>query len=245
MSRRRQHTGLVTLILLAFCAIGFVVVGVPMTGVRVSSAPPRSRSRPVRHRVGHTRQSEVGLGRVVLVLTGIGGGMGTLLEPEFLTSEQERMALDKLGPKADEFARATGVPTAGDPYVNGRVVTIDVREHNIDEDVYIRLPSDLQARSPEEVSTVVLISYDENVVGHYGSGENAIQESATLTIVDLRSGTQYEGGVIDGPSPPSVKGRSSSNSGGAPDPDEIATYLEGLPRSPVVAPQTSTPTLAP
>ncbi len=147
-----------------------------------------------------------------------------------LPNSDERDALDKLEPKIETYLAASGTPTRGTPEIRGRLVTVDVDEDEIDEDVFIALPARLQARSPKQVSTVVLIDYGKKVVGQYQNGEDAIQEFARLTIVDVQGGTQFTGKRIFGPNPPYVKRENQDSSGGSPDPVLIAKYLKELPR---------------
>jgi hypothetical protein len=143
-------------------------------------------------------------------------------------------AVGKLNAHAAEYAAASGAPSGAEPHLTGRIVPVDVDKGRVDQDVYVALPSQLRARSPEDVSTVVLIKPGKNVVGHYGSeqGQEAIQETAGLTIVDLRSGQQYVGTTVLGPLPPASKTGPQSASGGKPNPDDIAKYLAGLQRVP-------------
>jgi hypothetical protein len=159
----------------------------------------------------------------------VGGGIFGLIEPELLTSKEESAALERLEKRTEEFVKASGTPTEGTPSLTGRVVTVNIGEREIDESVYIRLPKRLQARSPADVSTVVLIKYTKEVVGQYQGGDDAIQEFAELTIVDLRSGKQYKGETIAGPEPPQVKRGSSSGEGGPVERQAIVDYLVGLP----------------
>jgi hypothetical protein len=141
-------------------------------------------------------------------------------------------AVGKLNSRAAEYAAASGAPNGAEPHLTGRVVPINVDKRRVDEEVYAALPSELRARSPRDVSTVVLIKNGKMVVGHYGTeqGQEAIQETAGLTIVDLRSGQQYVGTTILGPAPPAVVSGPQSPSGGKPNPDDIAKYLAGLQR---------------
>lgn len=159
-----------------------------------------------------------------------GGGIFGLLEPEFLTDEKEAAALERLETKTGRWVSASGTPTEGEPVITGGIVTVNADKDEIDEGVYIRLPARLQARSPREVATVVLIKYTKEVVGEYEDGDDALQEFANLTIVDLASGKQYKGETINGPEPPFVKSSSSSGEGGPVNRQNIADYLKRLAR---------------
>lgn len=183
-----------------------------------------------------TIRARAGLGGWALVglfLAGLASGVWWgLLEPELLTSNEERAALDALAPRADEFADAAGTPSPRPPRLRGRIVPVDVDAGHVVESVYIRLPSELQARTPDEVSTVVLIRYGEEVVGEYGGRGEAIQLFAQITVVDLVAGRQYDGDRIEGVPPPYTSARGETQRGGAPDPQAIAAYLVDLPRRP-------------
>ena len=169
---------------------------------------------------------------VAVVLAVMAGGAVLGIIESTPTSKSERAHIDKLQPKVGQYMAAAGRLATAKPHIRGRVVPVDVGDRKVDEAVYVRLPNALQARSPREVSTVVRIRYGRDVVGHYQTGDKAIRESATLTIVDLRSKKRYRGETIFGPEPPFTKPRTSGDqTGGPPDAAEIADYLTGLPRA--------------
>lgn len=183
-----------------------------------------------------TIRSRAGIGgwalfAVFFVLLGSGVWSG-LLEPELLTSNEERAALDALAEGADEFAAATGAPSDRRPQLRGRVVPVDQVDGTVEAEVYIRLPDELQARSPDEASTVVLLRYGDEVVGDYGGNGEAIQLFVRITIIDLVAEIRYEGHRIDGVPPPARSAYGESQTGDPPAPQAIADYLTGLPRRP-------------
>lgn len=163
------------------------------------------------------------LGVVIAILI----GLNALIEEP---SKQEKAALDRLEPNAGEYAAASGTPTPGRPRLSGRMVPISLGEHEIDEGVFTRLPGELQARSPQEVSTIALIEYRQKVVGQYGDGADALRDFADITIVDLVSGKQYEGKTIAGLEPVSVKAGGGDQEGQPVDKGDIPNYLANLPR---------------
>lgn len=144
-------------------------------------------------------------------------------------TKEESAALAKLEPKTAQFAAAEGKPARGAGHIRGRLVPIDVDENEIDSGVYDELTAALQARDPEEVETVVLIDYREEVVGEYGDGAKAKQSFAALTIVDMKEKRQFAG-EVPGPQPPQKKIGGGDKSGGDVRGYDIAGYLEGLPR---------------
>ena len=144
-------------------------------------------------------------------------------------SEQEEAAVEKLTPQTAIYLKAKEPPAEGEPKFSGRVVPVDRAERAIAKDVYNELPAELQARTPDEVSTVVLLDYREDVVGEYSDGAKAKQSFATLTIVDLKRKRQYTA-EVPGPEPPPKKtGGGDKSSGGVPSYD-IANYIAGLRR---------------
>ncbi len=141
-----------------------------------------------------------------------------------------RRSLNQLEPKAKEYAAASGTPTGGRPLVSGGIVPMD--GNRIDERVYCALAGKLQARSPEQVGTVVSIDYGERVTGHYTTGGDAIVIVARLRIVDLGSGKEYSPREeFVGSDPPySVEspGGGKVNGYGDPPTQQIVKYLESL-----------------
>lgn len=133
----------------------------------------------------------------------------------------------KLSPQIAQYLKAKEPPAKGEPKISGRMVPVDRAEREIAKDVYNELPAELQARTPDEVSTVVLLDYREEVVGEYGDGADAKQSFATLTIVDLKRKRQYTA-EVPGPKPPQNKTGGGDKSGGAVRSYDIANYLESL-----------------
>ncbi len=141
----------------------------------------------------------------------------------------EKAAIERLEPKAERYAAIQGRPAKGSAHVRPGVVPIDVDDRKVDEGVYMDLSNQLQARSPGEVSTVVQIHYDEEVVGEYQDGQDAVQRFAKLTIVDVASGKRYRGGRVNGPEPSTVISRISGDpKGDPPSASKIAHRIEDL-----------------
>jgi len=166
---------------------------------------------------------------VLVLLAALSGGMALLLQGPSPTKKEEA-ALKKLESQAARYLGASGEAVHGTPHLLGRIVPINVNEQAIDKDVFIRLPGALQARSPKEVSTVVLIEYRQEVVGQYEDGADELQNFAHLTIVDLVSRRQYKGRTIEGLAPTFVKRGPGDVEGGEVDRGDIADYLAKLPR---------------
>lgn len=112
-----------------------------------------------------------------------------------------------------------------------RNATLDLRTRRVDEDVYGLLPDAVRARTPAEVGTVVRITYKKRVVGQYTDGEDAVLESAAVTIVDLRAHKRYAAKRLVGPPPDFLVTSEYGHTDGGPPTDEIVSYLTAKYRS--------------
>jgi hypothetical protein len=146
-----------------------------------------------------------------------------------LVREGKRTARRETFAKEIDSYLAVTTKVGKDPYINGKIVVVNVRDKVVDEDVYSALPSSLQAAGPDEVGTVVLVKWgsistgftvvDRN--GKLGPSERVC--TCNLTVIDNSIpaivGEFYIGGKI-----PSI----------APDPpktvDEVIDFLVHLPR---------------
>lgn len=172
---------------------------------------------------------------IAAALMMIGGGIAAFVTRD-TADEREETAIEALEPRAAAYARSSAKRSDAEPRLRGRVVVVDVGERNVDKGTFIRLPEDLQAREPKEVTTIVQLRFGEDVVGTYEpGGGKAIQEHVDITIVDRVARRSYEGEQIEGPDPPYGKSGldRGDERGGKPDDALIADYLEGLPRIPV------------
>ena len=147
----------------------------------------------------------------------------------FMAIRQETQQADQrktFGAAIDSYlALAPGKPNDAKARV-GKVVLVDVNKRALDETQFA-LPDDLQATSPEEVTTVVLSTIRRDQKGTFEGGGKAVQEHYSLAVIDKATGALIGSAEMTGPEPPKTVSRSGFGqdvSGGAPL-DEIIGFL--------------------
>jgi len=119
----------------------------------------------------------------------------------------------------------------GDPYIRGRIVVLDIESSTFDFDtVFLALPEEMRASLPRNVGTVVWLKRGRVQVGSYTDGAAAFQNNCLVIIIDESRGVIVGRKTILGSKPLTTKQGSGSQSGTAPSPGEIASYLISLPR---------------
>jgi hypothetical protein len=113
--------------------------------------------------------------------------------------------------------------------IRGRMVVVNSVERKIDN-IHFALPSDLQATRPEEVATVVLLTYGEMQMS---DGDGIIsqlmgieyQQFIQITVFDWNSKKEIDSGTVYGRD----SGR-RDRPGPKPDDAQVLKFLESLPR---------------
>jgi hypothetical protein len=126
--------------------------------------------------------------------------------------------LSKFKSIAQGYASVPAEPDGGQPRVVGKVLPVNMGDRTPDH-IYFDLPDDLRAAKPEEVGTVVLLSWGKIKVGDYEGGGDANQQTKRVLVSQ-----QFMGGP-----PPNTTSSSGGATGSSPAP-QIVTYLRGLPR---------------
>lgn len=126
-------------------------------------------------------------------------------------------------------------------YIRGKAIVIDTIDESV-HDLYYRLPPELQARSPEEVTTVIRITRDFERLGVYtkdgkpidemsaSGAPGAYQETDILTVVDLGRGALVaEARFVGGP-PPQTSASDSlfGEYGKPPDVELLVQWINSL-----------------
>ena len=127
---------------------------------------------------------------------------------------QESLALQQLP--------ATNVP----PYVRGRIVAIDPQGQL--SPLYLKLPNNLKAETRDQIGTVVIAKYWNDVVGQYGVAGKAIVRKCSIDIVDASDKVRIYSNVFRGSDPPSATSGGDA-SGSSPD-WEVLKFLKNLPQ---------------
>lgn len=114
------------------------------------------------------------------------------------------------------------------PYIKGKIVVVNKTEVKVD-DPYFDLPEEVKALKPEDVGTIVWVTYEPSVVGRYTGGSLGYRYTANVTVIDKASGTIIGRSTFKGGEPPSTKKGSGDAYGSKPS-NDIKNYLLGLPR---------------
>jgi hypothetical protein len=111
--------------------------------------------------------------------------------------------------------------------VKGKIVVVNVNEREID-DLYFALPDDLRASKPEEVATVVLVTWEERStewpLSRYGDRFIMIGH---VKVFDWKRKSEIASSTILGDVPD--RGRWKPRTGPKPE-AQVLTFLTGLPR---------------
>jgi hypothetical protein len=115
------------------------------------------------------------------------------------------------------------------PYIKGKVIPVDTASQKIDW-IYYDLPTALKPATPDDVGTVVLLTYVDKEVGKYSNGGTAYKRTCNVAVVDFASKTVVGRAYFEGGEPPSTIRNSSSGYGPYPT-EQILSYVKSLPRN--------------
>ena len=120
--------------------------------------------------------------------------------------------------------QATGAPQA----MKLKLVIIDTATGKMDH-VWDRVVPDLMAANPSEVRTVVLLTWSQDLIGHYEGGGNAYTSNVSVKVVDVATANVIATASFSSdPSAPFVGSAASDSVGSRPE-KEVADYLWTLP----------------
>jgi hypothetical protein len=118
-------------------------------------------------------------------------------------------------------------------YLKGKAVVVNVKDKEVDDEVFSRLPAELRAGGPDEVGTVVLLKWGRELAGVYvgktsaGAGYRHVCE---VVVIDKGLGAIVARKVFRGSEPPSERRGGTDDIYGSRPVDDIVTYLAQLPR---------------
>jgi hypothetical protein len=118
--------------------------------------------------------------------------------------------------------------------VKGRMVVVNVNDRSLD-DLHFALPNDLSASRPDEVGTVVLLTWEKRKVSGDGpiSGRFSAQYQmiVQVKVFDWESKAAIAGNLFFGRMPGGgFRSLQDSVTGPKPDNAQLLTFLTGLPR---------------
>lgn len=142
----------------------------------------------------------------------------------------------KLEKHAEAFVSVRGVYTELcrlpnehlSPYITGKVLAIDPAGSM--SPLHLKMPKGLRATRPEEVGTILIVEYTEEVVGHYQGGGKALVNVCTVDVVDVNARRKLTSRVFRGTAPPSVKPWSGSDASGSSPNRDVLKFIKTLPQ---------------
>jgi len=154
-------------------------------------------------------------------------GVFTLLEARRDAEEAARFE-----PYLNEYTSNTisdNYSIGGEPYIKNKIIMVDIDEKKFDNSLFHSSLMELKATTPEEVGTVIWLSWDEEIADHYTDGTAAIRLNCFAQIIDITESSIIGEKLIYGSSPPSSKAGSGSRTGSKPD-TNVIEYIKTLPR---------------
>jgi hypothetical protein len=173
---------------------------------------------------------------VVLMVTGFAVPrwiIRSTVASRFAKNLQSYVALAPASPPKAVPGSRPPQPGAAMGRVKGKMVVVNVTERDID-DLYFGLPDDLRAANPEDVGTVVLLTWGKINI----SGDRPIsttrcveyQQSCQLKVFDWESKYEIASGSYVGGLPERDGFWIGTPTGRKPDGAKVLTFLTSLPR---------------
>ena len=123
------------------------------------------------------------------------------------------------------------VPKPGGPATGqkarGKIIPVDFQERRVDR-LYFELPKELRAASPDDVATVVWLTWREEKVSEYEGGKPAYVERCEVSVIDRKENVVLGKKEFRGGDPPKALSRNLSKGVGPRPYKEIADYLVSL-----------------
>lgn len=150
------------------------------------------------------RQSLIlGCGLLVLLMTGL-AAIGYLALRDLFGAVAARRANRAFRASIPRYLSLYHRPGGTEhPFLRPPVLPIDVGTKRIDRTLYTALGRARRAQDPSQVRTVVFLSCEPVLIGHYSDGSKGFANRCELSAVDLQEGTTVANGVLT-ENPPSV-----------------------------------------
>jgi hypothetical protein len=166
---------------------------------------------------------------IVLVIAGF-ASMGLLSAIRIMEASAwngEAVKLAALVSLPAEFAEIQG------GFTSGSILTIDVSGDKPKADpVFLSLAKDLQPdkKAADKIGTAVLLRYGRVSTGEYSDGSSAYMRFVKVSVVDVATHAITAARSFDGGAPAATKSGGGEVSGSGVQPQEIARWIESLPR---------------
>ncbi len=119
------------------------------------------------------------------------------------------------------------------PYIKGKVLVIDEKSMELDG-VHFQLPNELRPANQDDVGTIVLLKWDLDLVGRYGSGGYAFASTCSVHVCDQVERCLVARTKFSNPPPEKITLYGSSpgpvGATGEKPVSEVLDYIEKLPR---------------
>lgn len=165
---------------------------------------------------------------LVIAIVGVSSGVRSYI--------RERTQEQQLAPfygSIDGYIDPYGLKDPVGIYRRGKVIVVNPREKTVD-DIYFDLPEKVRATSPNEVGTIILLEWTEDVVGHYAWGGQGYVHTAKVLVIDKAMPALMINRIFRGSDPPSKKiGRGDAY--GSKPTGEIISFIMGLPEKEMIS----------
>jgi hypothetical protein len=146
---------------------------------------------------------------------------------------QERRMAPFLGSLPGYLEPGPLAPAEGEPYLAGRVVSVDLRNGTM-HPYFLSLPPELRATAPDQVGTVVWVDEQKEVTGTFSGNLPALRRHWQVTLIDLKARCVIQQFDIAGAAPPGQVAKENlhdeeARTGRSPAKD-VTKYLARLPR---------------
>src|SRR6516162_3130127 len=125
----------------------------------------------------------------------------------FVTRSADRSAhAARFQGNIQQYLAINNEPTEQEAYVRGKMLVINKKDKAVDDELFYRLPAADRAASPEEVGTVILVSWGKELAGFYsnkrGDGGGGYVHKCEMTIIDKSISTVIYRRWFNGSLPP-------------------------------------------
>ena len=118
--------------------------------------------------------------------------------------------------------------TEKNPTIVEQIIPINTKNWKIDQDIVFAIPKELRPSNPDDVQTVVMLTWDTVLWGTYTSGARGWVQTCDVEIFDMITKTRYKSRQISGSKPPSNKSGTNDWTGSKPT-GKVVEYIAGLP----------------
>jgi hypothetical protein len=129
------------------------------------------------------------------------------------------------------LAAPAGAVPNGTAHASGKMVVVDTTKKDVDWDIFFALPDNVRASSPQEVGTIVQLTWAKiHSPPDYDNGAPAYVQNCHVLVIDAKTKQQLFEQFLQGTEPPSSIDSTQSEGCGSKPTDQVLNFLKGLPR---------------